>query len=241
MQRSRVEILAQLQTDILRLERFKSIENTGPQFFPGPLSDALPNKTFPLGAIHEFLASQPEDFAPTGAFITGLMSSITNESGAMLWISSSRSVFPPALMNFGIQPDRCIFIEARRDKDILWTMEEALKCGALTAVVAELRDLSFTDSRRLQLAVEESKVTGFVLRKTTHYNPTACVSRWKITSLSGESVDNLPGVGYPKWRVELLRIRNGKPGVWELQWMNGRFHLVGNLHAVSELTRRKAG
>lgn len=40
-------------------------------------------------------------------------------------------------------------------------MEEALKCGGLAAVVGEVQDISFTASRRLQLAVEQSGVTGF--------------------------------------------------------------------------------
>jgi protein ImuA len=104
-------------------------------------------------------------------------------------------------------------------------MNEALKCGALAAVVGEMKEISFTASRRLQLAVEQSQVTGFILRSNPrNVNTTACVSRWKITSLPSESVDDLPGIGFPKWRVELLRIRNGKSGVWDVQWMNGRFH-----------------
>jgi protein ImuA len=241
MQRSRVDIIAKLQTDILRLEGFKTIGNHASQLSLGPISEALPNKTFPLGAVHEFLTPCVEDFAATSGFITGLISTVIKDSGAILWISSSRSIFPPALITFGIQPDRCVFIEVRREKDILWTMEEALKCGALTSVVAELRDLNFTDSRRLQLAVEQSKVTGFILRRSTNQSTTACVSRWNISSLRGELIDNLPGIGYPKWRVELLRIRNGKPGVWELQWKNGRFHYVEDVNSVLQLTKRKAG
>jgi protein ImuA len=64
-------------------------------------------------------------------------------------------------------------------------------------------------------------------------NTTSCVSRWKITSLASERVDDLPGIGFPKWRVELLRIRNGKPGSWDVQWMNGKF-------VVDDLSVRKA-
>src|SRR5690606_16345334 len=102
-----------------------------------------------------------------------------------------------------------------------------LKCGTLTAVVGELREMSFTASRRLQLAVEQSQVTGFILRRTpTRLNTTACVSRWKITMLPGEPVDDLPGIGFPQWRVALLRIRNGYPGVWNVKWVKGRFAQV---------------
>lgn len=106
----------------------------------------------------------------------------------------------------------------------MWAMEEALKCGALTAVVGEMQEISFTASRRLQLAVEQSQVTGFILRrKATNINTTACVSRWRISPLPSHSVDSLPGIGYPSWKVELMRIRNGRPGVWEIRWEDGRF------------------
>jgi protein ImuA len=106
----------------------------------------------------------------------------------------------------------------------LWSMDEALKCGALSAVIGEMKDISFTASRRLQLAVEQSQVTGFILRHSNHLNTTACVSRWKITSIPSEPVDDLPGIGFPAWKVELLRMRNGRTGVWSMKWMEGKFH-----------------
>ncbi|MFN8690920.1 MAG: hypothetical protein ACK5XL_13030 [Cyclobacteriaceae bacterium] len=49
------------------------------------------------------------------------------------------------------------------------------------------------------------------------------MSRWRITSLPSETPDALPGIGLPQWRVELLRIRNGRPGVWQVQWQKNRF------------------
>jgi protein ImuA len=112
---------------------------------------------------------------------------------------------------------------------VIWALEEALKCEAITAVVGEIREISFTASRRLQLAVEQSHVTGFLLRRLSrNLNTTACVSRWKITPLVSEVIDDLPGIGFPKWRIELLRIRNGKPGVWDIMWKDGRFHTYPN-------------
>jgi len=114
----------------------------------------------------------------------------------------------------------------------------------LTAVVGEMKEISFTASRRLQLAVEQSQVTGFILRNNfRNLNTTACVSRWKITSLPSEAVDDLPGIGFPKWRVELLRIRNGRSGVWDVQWMNGRFHQTPDIKYMEPDIRyqKKAG
>lgn len=55
-------------------------------------------------------------------------------------------------------------MDAGKTKDSLWAIEEALKCNALIAVVGEITELTFNDSRRLQLAVEKSHVTGFIHR-----------------------------------------------------------------------------
>jgi protein ImuA len=228
---NRADIIAELQTDILRLEGFKPSGNHAVDLGLGPISHAFPDSTFPLGVVHEFLSAKAEDAAVTCGFITGLLSPLMSNTGTALWISAARTIFPPALKSFGIQPDRIIFIDLKNEKHILWAMEEALKCGALTAVVGEMREITFTASRRLQLAVEQSHVTGFILRHHPRkVNTTACVSRWRITPLPSKPMgngasDDLPGIGFPQWRVELMRIRNGKSGMWDVSWMNGKFVL----------------
>jgi len=236
----KADILSELQTAILRLQGFKSVNNTAVDMGLGPIKEAFPNASFPLGAVHEFLSVREEDAAATSGFIAGLLSSLMGSTGTTLWISSSRTLFPPALKNFGIQPDRIIFLDLQKEKDVMWAMDEALKCSALSAVVGEMKEISFTASRRLQLAVEQSQVTGFILgHNSRNPNTTACVSRWKITSLPsvpiafGNTIDELPGIGFPQWRVELLRIRNGRPGVWDIKWMDGSFHPVYKFTSVS--------
>ena len=121
-------------------------------------------------------------------------------------------------------------------------MEEALKCDSLSAVVGDMKELSFTNSRRLQLAVERSQVTGFILRNNPrNLNTTACVSRWKITPLPGESAEDLPGVGFPRWNVELLKVRNGKPGSWQIEFAGGRFRLISKIAAIALEQQKKTG
>lgn len=229
-------ILQNLQSEILRLQGFKPANSPSVDLGLGPIRHCFPNATFPLGCVHEFLATRTEEAAATKGFIAGLLSTLVGNSGTCLWISAEPNIFPPALSNFGIHPDRFIFIDLNKESDVLWVIDESLKCGALAAIVGEVKDLSFTTSRRFQLAVENSKVTGFLLRKNTrNLNTTACVSRWKITSLLSDPIDDLPGIGYPKWRVELLRIRNGKAGVWDIQWANGRFQLVYDTPEIQQL------
>ncbi len=222
------EIILQLKEKILALEGF-STGTDGRQFDfgLGPMNAAFSGGVFPTGAVHEFISPTEGCAAAANGFISGLLRTPMQKGGACLWISGRHRLFPPSLKLFGIEPHRVIFIDAIREKDVLWVMEQALKCGALAAVVAELRDVSFAQSRRLQLAVEESRVTGFVHRCLPHTeNTLACVSRWKVSPLPSLPDGGLPGVGFPRWEVELVKIRNGRPGRWQIEWRDGAFRYV---------------
>jgi protein ImuA len=240
---SKADIIAELQRDILSLQGFKTVsKNTALDAGLGTIKNAFPNASFPLGAIHEFISTGIEDAAATSGFVAGLISSLMNSNGALIWISASRTIFPPALKSFGISPDRIIFIDLRKEKEIMWAMEEALKCKGLFAVIGEMQELNFTSSRRLQLAVEQSRVTGFILRRNPRsLNTTACVTRWKITSLSSELVDDMPGVGFPRWNVELLKVRNGRPGTWQIEFAVGRFRHISKAVAIPLIQKKKTG
>lgn len=218
------EILAKLQSDILRLQHFNTTGSAVSAIELGPLKHSFPGNVFPLGVTHEFITESAEGATSSGAFVLALLHSLLSNNGIALWVSAARMLFPPALETLGVKADRFIFVDVKKDKDVLWVIDEAMKCGALTAVIGEVRDISFNESRKLQLAVEQSKVTGFILRHNKKITPTASVSRWKITSLPSEAIDELPGIGFPKWKVELLRIRNGKPRVWDIQWKD--LHLI---------------
>lgn len=210
-------IIKQLKEDILRLEGFKlpTIDTTL-SFGLGMLENAFPYGIFPNSAIHEFLCDDEEDTAATNGFLSTLLAVLMQNNRPCIWVSPFTQVFPPALKNFGIHPDRIIFIQLPKNKDILWAVEEALKCSGLAAVVAELQELSFAQSRRLQLAVENNKITGFLLRTNSKkINTTACIARWRISSLPSFTEKGLPGVGFPQWQVELLKVKNGEPSVWK--------------------------
>jgi protein ImuA len=230
---SKAGLVATLQADLLRLQGFKNFNNPALDLALGPISNAFPNKSFPLAAVHEFISDSAESSVAISGFVASVLSPLMGANGTVIWISTSRTIFPPALRCFGLQPHQFIFIDTRNEREAIWAMNEALKCEALSAVVGEIRDLNFTASRRLQLTVEESKVTGFILRKNWRtLNTTACVSRWKVRSMSSEPIDDMPGVGYPKWKVELLRVRNGRPDTWEIKCVNGK--LVPVYENVSE-------
>ncbi len=243
MENTKAAIVAQLQKEILSLQGLRSVyDNKLINAALGPIKNAFPNGSFPVAAIHEFISNGMEAATVTSGFVSGLAGCLMNKKGAAIWISTSVSIFPPALQLFGIDPDKIIFINPKREKEMLWVMEEALKCTGLSAVIGEIPELNFTASRRLQLAVEQSHVTGFILRRNPkNLSTTACVTRWNITALPSQLINNMPGVGFPRWNVELLKVRNGKPQAWQIEWRTGRFRQIAINNALTMEQKKMAG
>jgi protein ImuA len=238
------DIITHLKMEILHLEGHRSpVPGSSLDFGPGFMEEAFPSGSFPLGSVHEMISEGAETAASTAGFISGILAGLIKNGGAAIWIASSRTIFPPALKAFGMNPDQIIFVDLLKEKDLLWAMEEALKCEGIAAVVGEFPELSFTVSRRFQLAVEQSRVTGFVLRNNPrNLNTNACFSRWKINPLLSFSEDDLPGLGFPRWNVELQKIRNGKPGIWQLEWAGGGFQPVRKtIPSIIPDQKRKTG
>lgn len=208
----------------------------------GGIEAAFPEGVFPEGAVHELVSFAPEEAAATSGFMAGIIGKLMRRDGLCLWVSTARKIFPPACSLFGLRADRVVFVEAATRRDALWAVEEGLKCGALSAVVGELQELSFTESRRLQLAVEKSRVTGFIHRCNPGSNNTlACAARWRIRPLASETREGMPGPGYPCWQVGLLKVRGGKPGNWEVSWRYDGFHPAGTSFSLPAGQNRKSG
>ncbi len=223
-------IIERLQREILDLEGFKTkTQSDQSKLGLKILEDNFPNQTFPTGTIHEFVSEKPEHTACTSAFISGLLSKLNKQNGIYIWIGKQRQLFPVGLKKFGILPHQIIFINLVKQKDILWATEEALKCKSLSGVISELEDITFAQSQRLQLTVEKSRVTGFILRtQTAHIHATACAARWKITPLVSENENHLPGVGFAKWQVDLLKVRNGNTASCTVSYHHGELAIIEN-------------
>jgi protein ImuA len=233
------EIISKLRQDMIRWEGFRPPQpGANNDLGLGAVAAAFPEGVFPTGAIHEFISSCPEDTAASGGFIAGLVQKLLGNGGACLWISFTRRIYPPALKLFGVDPDRVIFVDVPLQKDVLWVTEEALKCEGVATVICETKHLSFAESQRLQLAVEKSHVTGFVLRKDVKkVNTTACVTRWQIRPVRSQLRTGMPGVGHPRWRVELLKVKNGRPGNWTVEWKKQDFQTITAPQLTEEARR----
>ncbi len=245
MPESKHDIITRLQRQILLMQGGSGMgERPALDMGLGLIEQAFPGNCFPVAGIHEFISMGSETRAAAGGFIAGLLSVLLKTRGVCVWISTGRSLFPPALTGFGVDPGKLIFIDVTKERDALWAMEEVLKCEGFAAVVGEIQNISFTQSRRLQLAVEDSKVTGFLLRsQQKNLSHIACVARWQIQSLASALPLDMPGVGFPNWRVELVKVRNGKPGNWEVAWVDGKFRSLTPGTAAQEtyVLTRKAG
>lgn len=234
------EIFRSLKKQILTLEGFKDPLLTEEKRL-GRMDDAFPNKVFPFAALHEFFYYSSEEATSSSAFIAGLLSLWVRKEQSVVWISTLQKIFPPALKWFGISPQQVLFLHIKKEKDISWAVQEALKCSSLSAVVGELPEMSLTTSRRFQLTIEEAGVGCFMLRVNPQNLLTTSVSRWHIQPLRSIVEDDFPGLGHPRWRVNLLKARNGKPGTWDIEWLNGGFRYVSKLAVIGKAAQKQTG
>src|SRR5690606_28217697 len=176
------ELIKQLKAEIMALEKFPTPKPDQQHSLGlGPIEAASSGTGFPVGVLYELISRDGGGAASTNGFIDALLGKLMHPNDYCLWISHQRTLFPPGLAKFGLQPDHFIFIDLQMEKEVLWAVEQALKCGALRAVVAELKEVSFAQSQRLQLAVEKSRVTGFIHRyQPMSEHALACATRWKI-------------------------------------------------------------
>ena len=214
-------------------------------FGAAAIDAALPGGGLALGALHEIVGAggDEEDGATAAGFAAGILARL----GPVLWCLKRPDLYGPGLAAHGLDPSRLVLVAARCDEDILWAVEEGLRTGAsagLAAVVGEIGRLPMAAGRRLQLAAEHSGVTSLLLRRWRNAaeaaaergRPTAAVTRWRINALASADIAGIPGIGRPRWRVELMRVRGGVPASWEVEVADA----TGHVRVSAELADRPA-
>ena len=163
----------------------------------------------------------------------GLKTVHISPPGMVLWCLPRPDLYGPGLTAHGLDPGRVVLVSVPRDGEILWAMEEGLRAPGIAAVVGEVGTLPAVASRRLQLAAERSGITAFLLRRWREGGqaarerilPNAATTRWRIAAMPSIPARNEPGVGRPRWRVELLRCRGGEPACWEVEVADATGHV----------------
>lgn len=183
------------------------------------LKHHFPEQQVPTGVIHEFISRQPADAAATIAFMSLMLSRLLADKTYCAWVTMEADIFPHGLLSYGIRPDKIIFIQVKTQQEAFWALEEAVKCASLAAVIGDVSNYTFHQSRRLQLAIEESKVTSLIhVHNPRLLQPTTSAARWQIRAVPSHTTDELPGVGFARWQLQLQRVKNGKPGSWIVAW-----------------------
>jgi protein ImuA len=206
---------------------------------------ALPPGGLALGALHEVAGAGPdeEDGAIAAAFLAGILARL-EPARPVLWCLAAGDLYGPGIAGCGLAPERLILARAQSEQAVLWAMEEGLRSAALAAVIGEVEALPSAASRRLQLAAEASGTTAFALRRWRNGEraarqraaPNAAVTRWRVAALPGAVMGDMPGVGRPRWRVELWRCRGGVPASWMVEACNA----TGHVTLAAELADRLA-
>lgn len=225
--RSKAETLNLLRKEIQHLEGFKAEScRFDVQTKIEAIDRCFPEGVFPLGVVHELICQEKSHVAPTLGFLSALMTTVNLSRAPVLWITQNKDVFAPGLITFGLEPHRIVFMSVQSDREALWAMEEGLHTKGLAAAISEVTSIDLTATKRLQLATESSGVTGFLIRFNKQGHNSSCFSSWAISGLPSQLEDGLPGVGFPRWHVELRKIRNGRLGEWDIEWRAGEFRLV---------------
>ena len=211
---SKSSVLSNLRARIAQVEGVSSSHPALP-FGIEAIDRHLPCGGISTGALHEVAGSlELADDAAATVFLAGILA---RSEGTIFWCMHWRDLFAPALHLAGLHPDRVVFVEAESDTNVLIAMEECLRHAGLGGVVGELRKMSLTASRRLQLAAEQSGVPAFVFRRNlapeAQADGTAAMTRWRVRAAPSEKL-GIPSLGRPRWSLSLERARGGEPKHW---------------------------
>ena len=193
-----------------------------------PLSVGVPGIDAALGgglahaALHELNAA-PLHLGAAAGFALAL-AALSEKGKQVLWIATdfgmleTGTLYGPGLDLFGLDTTRLLVASVPKPVDVLFAAEEALKCRALAAVVAEIAgETDLTATRRLTLAAREGGTLGLLLRHKPSRTPSAAQTRWQVSGALSQP-DEFGGLGRTAFTLSLLRNRRGPCGTWTLAW-----------------------
>jgi protein ImuA len=150
------------------------------------------------------------------------------------------------LEDLGLSMDRLLILRVAHPRDALWAFEEALKCPALAAVLAELPEAGvaadLTATRRLSLAAQAGGGLGLLLRHRLYPLPSAAMTRWQVAAASSEP-DRFGGLGGTRFDLSLNRNRRGRCGRWIAGWNHDERTFVPQALSIgmAETARDRSG
>ena len=151
-----------------------------------PAIDAmLPSGGLKRNAITEWVAKSDSSGAAALSLITAAtyLRSLS-AAGALLIVDLDKNFYPPAAVALGIPMDQIILVRPRQHAQMVWAIDQALRCEAVAAVWAHVGTrLDDRDARRFQLAAETGNTPGFFVRpKAVRGRPGFAEVRFHVAS-----------------------------------------------------------
>jgi protein ImuA len=145
-------------------------------------------------------------------------------------------IFGHGLNSFGLDPSHAILVETAHRKETLWALVEALRSGTPCAVAGTIDRLDLKTSQKLHLAATDAGLPLLLLRPSQTLESSAAATRWRVGTVPAAR-DRFGLYAHPRWRLQLERCRNGRPGEWVVEYdhVTHRFSLVAALadHSLS--------
>jgi protein ImuA len=146
------------------------------------------------GALHEIAAPAEAHSAAATGFVLGLsgLAALGTPSSRLFWIAEemarieSGGPHGAGLDAFGLAPERLVTVNVTHRRDLLWGMEEALRCRAVGVVIGEMRAGKIDEIavRRLSLAAGESGALALLLRAAPPADSSTAATRWIVGAAS---------------------------------------------------------
>jgi protein ImuA len=240
---SGVAIIARLKARIARIAGSPSLKAPAELWnFGLPEIDAhLADGNLGMGAVHEVAPVSWPDMPAAIGFAVSLAVLRQERAGKpVLWLrlgaqaGEMGELYGAGLHQLGLPRSRLLTARVKKPGDLLWALEEALRSGVASLVIADAPPAAsdLTISRRLQLAAASGLTPAILLSQKPMTGGTAGATRWQVRAApSSPPVDDLLAPGNPAWALSLTRCRGGKPGEWSVEWHHAthRFSLVSGL------------
>lgn len=202
---------------------------------PAAESDALGYFGLPMGALHELFTPERRDAGAGLGFAFGLMRDFMSPARpALIFLQLVHDAqetglpYGAGLVGFGIAPESLVMVRIAAMSELLWAVEEAVRCQAVAAVIADIAgwpaELDFTASRRLSLRTAASGTSVLLLRHGAGREASAARFRWQVMPL-GSAPDpyDARAPGRPRWRVVLEKGRLKAGSEFILDWTDHGF------------------
>jgi protein ImuA len=101
--------------------------------------------------------------------------------------------------------------------EALWTLEQALRSGAVSLALGAVDGATLAQTRRLDFAAKQGGCVGLILPRGLD-GLSAARRRWRIASVaSARDPDDARAPGPARLAAELVRGRGERPGAWILE------------------------